>query len=478
MIAGLKPYPAMKGSGVPWPTDIPAAWEVRRNGQLFSQRNQTGFPDLPILEVSLKTGVRVRDFDSSARKQVMSDREKYKLVRQGDITYNMMRMWQGAVGVAPVDGLVSPAYVVARPHTDVVARYYDFLFRTDSYKSEVNKFSRGIVSDRNRLYWEDFKQIPSPCPPSAEQAAIVRFLDHADRRIWRYIRAKQKLIKLLEEQKQAIIHRAITRGLDPNVRLKPSGVDWLRDVPEHWERRTLGQIATSFRTGPFGSILHQSDYVEGGTPLVNPTHMNRGAIVEDMRCSVPPAVVARLSNYLLATHDLVFSRRGELGRCALVRDREAGWICGTGSIRVRVAYAGIEPEYLIEALQVRWVGEYLSLFSVGATMESLNTGILKGISVLLPPVSEQRAIIEHIAHETRTLEQAISGSHREIDLFREYRTRLIADVVTGKLDVRAAAAGLPEEVEEADVVDVIEEGETLAPEDDQEPMEVAEGAEG
>ncbi len=95
------------------------------------------------------------------------------------------------------------------------------------------------MKDRNRLYWDDFKQMPSPVPPPEEQAAIVRFLDHVDRRIRRYIRAKQKLIALLNEQKQAIIHRAVTRGLDPNVRLKPSGVEWLGEVPEHWEVRRL-----------------------------------------------------------------------------------------------------------------------------------------------------------------------------------------------------------------------------------------------
>src|SRR5690606_38204063 len=114
------------------------------------------------------------------------------------------------------------------------SRYFELLFRTDAYRNEVNKFSRGIVSDRNRLYWEDFKQIASPVPTPEEQAAIVRFLDYVDRRIRRYIRAKQKLIGLLEEQKQAVIHRAVTRGLDPNVRLKPSGVDWLGEVPAHW----------------------------------------------------------------------------------------------------------------------------------------------------------------------------------------------------------------------------------------------------
>ena len=158
---------------------------MRRNGRLFLQRNETGFPDLPILEVSLKTGVRVRDFKNSTRKQVMSDREKYKRAKRGDIAYNMMRMWQGAVGVAPVDGLVSPAYIVAKPLADTDSRYYGYLFRVGAYMAEVNKFSRGIVSDRNRLYWEDFKQMPSPFPPLDEQATIVRFLDYFDRRIRR-----------------------------------------------------------------------------------------------------------------------------------------------------------------------------------------------------------------------------------------------------------------------------------------------------
>src|SRR4051794_39237658 len=115
MTEALRPYPEYVGSGLPWLGAIPAHWEVRRNGRLFAQRNETGFADLPILEVSLRTGVRVREFGASQRKQVMSDRDKYKRAVKGDVAYNMMRLWQGAVGIAPVDGLVSPAYVVARP---------------------------------------------------------------------------------------------------------------------------------------------------------------------------------------------------------------------------------------------------------------------------------------------------------------------------------------------------------------------------
>ncbi len=165
MMLDLKPYPAYKPSGVPWLGEAPATWKITRNSRLFTQRNETGFGNLPILEVSLKTGVRVRDLDANGRKQMMTDRGKYKRARRGDLAYNMMRMWQGAVGLAPVDGLVSPAYVVARPFSAVEPRYFEYLFRTDTYMGEVDKFSHGIVKDRNRLYWDDFKQMPSPVPP-------------------------------------------------------------------------------------------------------------------------------------------------------------------------------------------------------------------------------------------------------------------------------------------------------------------------
>ncbi len=173
---------------------VPEHWDVQRNGRLFAQRNETGFGDLPILEVSLKTGVRVRDFESSKRKQVMTDRDKYKRAARGDLAYNMMRMWQGAVGIAPVDGLVSPAYVA-----QTESRYFQYLFRTGSYMDEVDKYSRGIVKDRNRLYWDDFKQMPSPVPTPDEQKAIAGYLDSLDHRIPRYVRAKRRLIELLEE---------------------------------------------------------------------------------------------------------------------------------------------------------------------------------------------------------------------------------------------------------------------------------------
>ena len=209
-----QPYPACKPSGVEWLGEVPAHWQVVRNGRLFAQRNEIGFPELPILEVSLKTGVRIRDFENSDRKQVMSDRNMYKRAVKGDIAYNMMRMWQGAAGVTPADGLVSPAYVVAKPLAGTEPRYFGALFRISAYMAEVDKYSRGIVKDRNRLYWEDFKQMPTPCPPPDEQVLIADAIDHSTAITEDGIQRIERQIDLLREYRTRLIADGVTGKLD------------------------------------------------------------------------------------------------------------------------------------------------------------------------------------------------------------------------------------------------------------------------
>jgi type I restriction enzyme S subunit len=211
---GLDENVRYRSSGLPWLGDVPEHWQIQRNGQLFVQRNETGFAELPILEVSLRTGVQIRSFETSDRKQVMTDRSKYKRVARGDIAYNMMRMWQGAAGVAPVDGLVSPAYVVARPREGTDSHYFALLFRTSSYMSQIDKYSRGIVKDRNRLYWEDFKQMPSPCPPALEQAQIAQAIEKHAEAIDDATRRSQGEIVLLRAWRARLIADLVTGKLD------------------------------------------------------------------------------------------------------------------------------------------------------------------------------------------------------------------------------------------------------------------------
>jgi type I restriction enzyme S subunit len=215
---GTDPSVRFNPSSVAWLPEIPTHWEIRRNGRLFAQRNETGFPALPILEVSLRTGVRLREFSNSTRKQVMSDRGKYKRALKGDIAYNMMRMWQGAVGIVPADGLVSPAYIVARPFAGVDVRYFNYLFRTAAYKAEIDAQSRGIVKDRNRLYWEDFKQMSSPYPPFEEQGRIADHIDESTQVINTAILGAESEIALAREYRTRLITDVVTGKVDVRQR--------------------------------------------------------------------------------------------------------------------------------------------------------------------------------------------------------------------------------------------------------------------
>jgi type I restriction enzyme S subunit len=440
----LEPYPEYRDSGLPWLGEIPAHWEVRRNGRLFAQRAETGFPDLPILEVSLKTGVRIRNLDNGARKQIMSDFDKYKRAVRGDIAYNMMRMWQGAVGRAPADGLVSPAYVVAQPYPEAESRYYSYLFRTGTYMNEVNKFSRGIVTDRNRLYWEEFKQMPSAFPPPEEQRKIADFLDGHGHLVRRLIRAKQRLIYLLNEQKQAIIHRAVTRGLDPDVPMKPTGLDWLPKVPEHWEVKPLKRWAKIN-----GCVLPETTDPDYVFQYLDIGAVGTGFLTEQPELMQFGDAPSRARRVLKQGDTIISTVRTYLKAVYFVAGDQKDLIASTG-FAVLTPNPNVVPEYLSFIIQSNTFVERVMANSVGIAYPAIAETRLAALHLALPPtVSEQILMVEYIKRETQTIGEAIRRAQLEIDLIREYRTRLISDVVTGKLDVRGAE--LPE-------LDVGEEG--------------------
>jgi len=437
MLDGLKPYPEYKDSGCRWVGRVPAHWEVRRAKYFFreiDERSTTGMEEL--LTVSHKTGVTPRT-QKNVTMFMAESLIGYKLCAPGDVAINTMWAWMAALGVVKQPGIVSPSYGVYRPHrtTHFEIRFLDELLRTPGYRAEYHIRSTGITSSRLRLYPESFLRIPLPCPPPQEQAAIVRFLDHADRLIRRYIRAKQALVKVLEEHKQTIIHRAVTRGLDPNVRLKPSGVDWLGDVPEHWNisrikfvaRLKSGESITAERieeTGPFP--------VYGGNGLRGYT-----------------------SAYTHEGEFVLVGRQGAL--CGNINYASGRFWASEHAV---VAYP-------LQDIAVQWFGELLrsmnlNQYSIAAAQPGLAVERIQNLRIPFPALSEQCAIAEYLKQQTNAIQTAIGATRRTIDLLHEFRTRLVADVVTGKLDVRAAAAALPpapddeaEDIDDADLDDEV-----------------------
>lgn len=435
----LRPYPHYRESGLPWLGQVPEHWDVRRNGRLFAQRNETGFGDLPILEVSLKTGVRIRDFENSKRKQVMSNRDKYKRAAKGDIAYNMMRMWQGAVGAAPVDGLVSPAYVVARPFHEVDSRYYAYLFRTAAYMNEVNKYSRGIVTDRNRLYWDEFKQMPSPFPPTEEQRVIATFLDHHGQLVRRLIRNRMSLIEVLNEQKEAIVCRTITGGVDGSARCQSLGSHGLV---------SLRHLATKFGSGvtPRGGA---SVYKEVGVPFLRSQNIH----FDGLRLNGVARISSDLHNELAGTHirpgDVLLNITGaSIGRvCAVPMSFVEGNVNQHVCI-IRPRPDRLVAEYLSAYLSTPFMQREIYVEQNGASREGLALDSIKAFKIAVPDLGEQQRIVQAIGLLTARLVRTCRNAEREIALIQEHRTRLISDVVTGKVDVRQLAPAILESTAE------------------------------
>ncbi len=426
-----KAYPTYRESGLPWSPTLPEAWQVLRNSRLFAHRVQTGFPDLPILEVSLHTGVRVRDMANGKRKQVMAHKEKYKRAAKGDIAYNMMRMWQGALGPAPVDGLVSPAYVVAKPFPEVNSAFFSYQFRTQAYMREVNKFSRGIVADRNRLYWGEFKQMPSLVPPRAEQDQIVAYLRVQDAQIARLIKAKRELIGVLTEQKLRIIDHAVTRGLDPEVRLKQSGIEWLGAVPEHWLIKPLKRWVS----------INANTLNEKTKPDFEFQYLDIGSVktgrltreLERLRFESAPSRARRI----LRRGDTVISTVRTYLKAIWYVDEDAENLIASTGFAVLSPNKELEPEYLGYVIQSTAFVDRVTANSIGIAYPAIAETVLGRFPVVMPStLAEQRRIIAYIKNESLPLDQAIEQAMVEIKLIREYRDRLIFDVVTGQVDVR------------------------------------------
>jgi type I restriction enzyme S subunit len=214
VMRGRNPSAPLRPSGIDWLGDIPTHWEVRRVATLFTQRDERNQPDLPLLEVSINYGVIVREFSTDKIESTAADFNTYKVARHGDIAFNKMRMWQGAVGAAPVDGLVSPDYTVAKAPPELLPEYAEQLFRTKAFSAECGRNSQGITWDRLRLYWDGFRDIYIPLPPLAEQDEILSHISTETAKIDRLRTATEHSIALLKERRGALIAAAVTGQID------------------------------------------------------------------------------------------------------------------------------------------------------------------------------------------------------------------------------------------------------------------------
>jgi len=466
MIAGLKPYPAMKDSGAGWLGPIPSHWELRRTKTLLRERVQKGFPAEPLLAATQTKGVVRKDRYENRTVLALKDLHLLKLVRIDDFVISL-RSFQGGIEYAREQGIISPAYTILHPIVRGMHGYLARLFKSKPYIENLLSFVTGIRQGQNVDY-ERLSRSTLPLPPPSEQAAIVRFLDHYDRMIRRYIRAKQKLIALLEEQKQAIIHRAVTGQIDvrtgkPYPRYKPSGVEWLGDVPEGWEVRRAKHL--------FRAVTRRD--VHGDETKLSVTQRHGLVPTEEMEeNSTQASTFERFQ--VCVPGDLVLNKyKAHLGVFWAAHRR--GLI--TPNYTVFRPVHPMVTAFFELLFHTRTYRDAFTMAVYGVTegMSPLYTQDFYAVPALCPLRPEQEYIVAEVTKATAKENTAVSRVEHEISLFREYRTRLIADVVTGKLDVREAAANLPDEPDEPEPLD---EADDMPESDDDAVADAADPEEG
>ncbi len=442
-VNGLRRYPAYRDSGADWLGKVPAHWEVRRIKLLLRERHARSVSGKEqLLRVSQYTGITKRRRKDTRAESLIG----YRRVAPSDLVVNIMLAWNGSLGVSPFGGVVSPAYCVYRFGANTHPRYAHYLLRSPLYRTRIKTVSTGVVESRLRLYTDDLYRLEALLPPRPEQRAIVRFLEAADRRIRRYIRAKERLVELLEERKRALIHEAVTGRIDvrtgqPYSAYKDSGVEWLGKVPEHWEVRSLGTLGWFFK----GNGGTKADETEEGVPCVRYGDLytrHQFHITESKACVAPH----RAGEYTPIRYgDVLFAGSGEtldeIGKSA-VNLIKGSAVCG-GDVIVFRPTIDIDAEFFGWSTDSRQAASQKARIGRGITVMHIYSSNLKYLAVPLPPLSEQAPIARYLDLASQRMQGTISATQRQIDLLREYRTRLIADVVTGKLDVRGAAARLP-----------------------------------
>jgi len=425
----LQGYEKTIESGQKWLGRVPAHWQVLPHRAIFEEVKEKNHPDEEMLSVTITKGIIKQKslLDNTSKKDSSNlDKSKYKLVCPNDIAYNKMRAWQGAIGVSDFKGIISPAYIVMRlKDKKALPKYYHYLLRTPAFAKEAERWSYGITSDMWSLRPEHFKLIYSIIPPLDEQEKIVKYLDFICKKIDLVITAKKKLIALLNEQKQAIIHRAVTRGLDPNVRLKDSGIPWIGKVPEHWEVvpgklcfkekciKNKGMVENTVLSLSYGKIIIKAE--------------------EKLRGLVPES----FETYQIVNPGEIIIRSTDLQNDH--KSLRVGLVKNTGIITSAYICLKIK-DFLLPEYAYLLLHDYDLLkvfYKLGSgTRQNLGFEDLKWMQLLKPEKNEQKAIVDWVKSSTFKFDEEILNMHKEIRLLTEFKTKIISDVVTGKVDVQ------------------------------------------
>lgn len=446
-------YSSYKDSEIEWLGDIPEHWKTVKAKRIFREVSIKNHPDEPLLAATQTKGVIPKSLYENTTVTASKNFETLKLVRKGDFVISL-RSFQGGIEYAHYQGIISPAYTILEPQDEVIHNYYRNLLKSKRYISGLTLLVTGIREGQN-IDTSKFKNSFLPLPPKEEQTAIARFLDYKLAKINRFIQKKKQLIKLLNEQKAAIINQAVTKGLDPNAKMKDSGIEWLGEIPEHWEVRKLKYVANCFPS----NIDKHSKEDEKQVRLCNYTDVYKNDYITDsMDLMLATATDEQIEKFTLLQGDVIITKDSETANDiavpAYVKEPLTNVVCGY-HLSVLRPYETLYGEFLFRILQCKEINIQFEVRSNGVTRVGLGVYDLKNAKIPVPPHKEQSQIVDFISKETATIYTTISKIEKELALTEEYKTALIAEAVTGKIDVREYQ--VPEIMEEVTYEEIEEE---------------------
>ncbi|KMH20557.1 hypothetical protein SM66_00524 [Klebsiella quasipneumoniae subsp. quasipneumoniae] len=452
-MAKYKAYPEYKDSGVEWLGEIPNHWKTLSISRLFSRIKRTGYTEKELLSVYRDYGVIPKSSRDDNNNKPSEDLSPYQLVEPNDLVMNKMKAWQGSIAISEYEGIVSPAYFVYKPNNVLFElahpRYVHYLLRNPIYVTQYLSRSKGIRVNQWDLDPDEFRNIELLLPDKTEQGKIYCFLDHETAKIDNLIEKQQQLIELLKEKRQAVISHAVTKGLNPDVPMKDSGVEWLGEVPEHWGVSKVKYYCTiKGRIGFRGyTVQDLVDENEGALVLGASEMRSDGSILLSSPQYISWEKYYESPEIMLDKNMILFVQRGStVGKVSFIT-HDLGKATINPSLIV-LRDLNICGEFMNYSLMGPFIQNTVKMQTSSTAIPMISQEQVGNYFQLIPPLNEQLKIAEFIASNVSKIDQAINTAEISISLIKERRTALISAAVTGKIDVRDWVAPDTQDVEE------------------------------
>lgn len=425
MSTGLKKYSQYKDSGVEWLGQIPAHWEFFKMKYCLTERNIKGFPEEEPLCATQSQGVIPQSIYGKRIVEAIKNLEQQKLVKKGDFVISL-RSFQGGIEYSNHQGIISAAYIILCPNDNRFSKYYKYLFKSHSFIQLLKSFVTGIREGQN-INYSELKNEFIIVPPLEEQQAIADFLDRKTQQIERVIAQKEKMIALLKERKQIIIQQAVTKGLNPDVPLKDSGVEWLGEIPAHWEVKKLKFVVEDILTGstPSTSTL---DFFDGNIFWFTPSDLNTEILHKSEKTVTLKALSQNQVKLFKGDSFLIVGIGATTGKTAYLD------ISATFNQQITGFHSNKNYNKFLFYF-FKTISEDMLGIASYTTLPILNNQFFKNLHIIVPPIEEQKQIVDFIEAQSAKIDNAINLQQQQIERLRELKTSLIDSAVTGKIKV-------------------------------------------